>query len=116
MAVSLCIVDGLGLEALKLLIVQALEDNARLRAENAELREEIARLKGLKGRPQIKPSGMEQSTEPAAKGSRKIGRRGAKRTKFMIDETEVIKPATLPEGARLKGYEEFLVQDMIVRP
>jgi hypothetical protein len=115
MAESPRTVDGLGLEALKLLVVQALEENARLKAENAELREEIARLKGLKGRPKIKPSGMEKATEPAAKGQRKIGRRGAKRTKVTIDETKHIKAANVPEGARFKGYEEYLVQDMIVR-
>ena len=34
-----------------------------------ELREEIARLKGLNGRPRIKPRGMEQltGTKPSAK-------------------------------------------------
>ena len=56
---------GLGLEELKLLLVQALEEFARLKTENAELRDEIARLKGLKGRPDIKPSkpsGMEQAS------------------------------------------------------
>ncbi len=109
-------VDGLGLEELKSLVVQALEDNARLKAENAELREEIARLKGLKGRPKIKPSGMEKATDPAAKGQRQIGRRGSKRTKVTIDEEREIKVANPPDGARFKGYEEFLVQDMIVRP
>ena len=123
-------VDGLGLEELKSLLVQALEENARqrtefadlreenarLKAENVELRDEIARLKGLKGRPTIKPSGMEKATEPAAKGARKIGRRGAKRTKVTIDETRDIKAENVPEGARFKGYEEFLVQDMIVKP
>ena len=40
-------ISGLGLEALKVLLVQALEDNARLKAETVELREEIARLKSL---------------------------------------------------------------------
>ena len=116
MAESPRIVDGLGLEELKSLIVQALEENARLKAENAELRDEIARLKGLKGRPTIKPSGMEKATEPAAKGQRKVGRRGAKRTKVTIDEIRDIKAGNVPEGARFKGWEEFLVQDMIVRP
>src|SRR5271166_5532100 len=50
--------SGLGLDELKALLVQALEEVARLKAENAELREEIARLKGLKERPKLKPSGM----------------------------------------------------------
>ncbi len=56
-------ISGLGLEVLKALLVRALEENARLKAENAELREEIARLKGLKGRPKLKPSGMEKAAE-----------------------------------------------------
>ena len=70
--------SGLGLEELKALLVQALEENAGLKAENAELREEIARLKGLKGRPKLKPSGMETGMEAfPAKGSGKKGRRDA---------------------------------------
>ena len=72
-------VDGLGLEELKSLIVRALAEDAWLKAENAKPREEIARLKGLKSRPKIKPSGMETATDPAAqgaKGPRWIGRRG----------------------------------------
>ena len=76
-------ISGLGLEALKVLLVQALEDNARLKAETVELREEIARLKGLKGRPKLRPSGMEQAS---GKGSRRKGRRGAKRAKLNIAE------------------------------
>ena len=116
MAESPRTVDGLGLEELKSLLVQALEEIARLKKENAELRDEIARLKGLKGRPQIKPSGMEKASEPAAKGQRKIGRRGAKRVKVTIDETRDIKAASVPDGARFKGYEDFVVQDLIIQP
>ena len=111
-------IDGAGLDELKTLLVQALEDNARLKAENAELRDEIARLKGLNGRPTIKPnrpSGMEQATG-SAKGQRRKRRRGAKRAKVTITDTTVIKAEGLPEGARFKGYEEFLVQDLIIRP
>ena len=100
MAESPRTVDGLGLEELKSLLVQVLEDNARLKAENAELRDEIARLKGLNVRPKIKPSGMEQATQPPAKGPRKKGRRGSRRAKLTIDETRNIKVEGLAEGAR----------------
>ena len=77
MAESTRDISGLGLEELKALVVQALEENARLKKENAELREEIARLKGLKGRPKLKPSGMEKAAEAAAaKNGKRKGRRG----------------------------------------
>ncbi len=108
-------VDGLGLEELKSLLVQVLEDNARLKAEVAALRDENARLKGLKGRPQIKPSGMEKATQPEGKCERKIGRRGPKRSKLTITETKIVKAESILAGARFKGYEEFLVQDLIVQ-
>jgi hypothetical protein len=98
------------------LLVQALEDNARLERENAELREEIARLEGLNGRPKLEPSGMEQATGPSPKGKRRRGRRGAKRTQVTITETTVVKAEGVPEGARFKGYEEFLDQDLIIKP
>jgi hypothetical protein len=91
---------GLGLEELKSLLVQALEDVARLKAENEALREEMARLKGLNGRPKLKPSGMEKATETPAKVVRKIGRRGAKRSKLTINETRTIKAENVPAGAR----------------
>jgi len=50
--------DGLSND-LKQLIVKLLAETAELKRENAELREEIVRLKGLK-RPQIKPRRMEK--------------------------------------------------------
>jgi Transposase IS66 family len=107
----------LGFEELKALLVQALEENARLQAENAELREEIARLKGLKGRPKLKPSGMEKAAEASATGGgRKKGRRGAKRGKLSINETRIGKPDNLPAGARFKGYEDFILQDIVIKP
>ena len=52
-------IDGLPPPELKQLLLRLLEKNTQLERENAELREEIARLKGLKGRPQIKPSGTD---------------------------------------------------------
>ncbi len=57
-------IDELDFEELKLLLVHALEEIAGLKRENAALREEIARLKDLKGKPDIKPSGMEKNARP----------------------------------------------------
>ena len=117
MAESIRDISGLGLEGLKALVVQALEENARLKAENAKLREEMARLKGLKGRPKLRPSGMEKAAEAgAAKDGGRKGRRGAKRTKLTVGETRIVKPDSLPEGARFKGYEDFIVQDLVIKP
>jgi hypothetical protein len=107
-------IDEVGLEELKSLLLQVLEDNARRKAEAAALRDENARLKGLKGRPQIKPSGMEKAAGLAAKSKRTIGRHGSKRAKLTIDETTIIRASIGPTGARLKGYEDFIVQDLVV--
>ncbi|WP_211099434.1 hypothetical protein [Skermanella aerolata] len=80
----------------------------------AELRAEIAKLKGVTGRPVLRLSGMEQKTEPTDKA----GKRGAKQRKterLVIHEERVIK-ADVPAGSRFKGYEDFVVQDLVLRP
>src|SRR5664279_5317558 len=51
---------------LRTLVIVLWEANARLEATAVALADEIARLKKLKGRPQIKPSGMEKGTDTAA--------------------------------------------------
>ncbi len=107
-------VEDLSDEALKKLVLRLLEENAALKAEIAGLREENARLKGLKGRPKLKPSGMEQATDPKAAGGNasKRGRGGAKR---VVTEERVITMAP-PPGSRFKGYESYVVEDLVVRP
>jgi hypothetical protein len=95
------------------------EDNAALRAESAALKEEIARLKGLPPRPKLKPSGMEQASEPppprpCGKPKRKR-RRGAKRDRLVVGEEQVL-AAPAPAGSRFKGYQDIIVQDLILMP
>ena len=80
----------------------------------SELREEIARLKGLKGRPQIKPSGMEPATNPKPTGKRDRGRRRGKVVPKVAVEEQIV-TAAVPPGSRFKGYEDCVVQDVVLR-
>ena len=93
---------------------------AELRGEVAELkrlvaalRDENARLKGLKGRPVIKPSGMEDATEPTRQGKRGKRRGRGKMVPRVAIETKVI-GVTVPEGSQFKGYEPYQVQDLVI--
>lgn len=100
---------------LKGLVQTLLQEVAELKRENAALRDENARLKGKPPRPDIKPSGMAQEAGKArGKGKARRGR-GSKRSRLEIDEDRVVKPAHVPKGARFKGYEDYVVQDLEVR-
>ena len=108
-------IDALSAAELKSLVLQLLEEVAELRRTVAAQRDEIARLKGGPGRPHIKPSGMDQATEPkppASGGERR--RRGSTRTKLVVHEERTLK-AEAPPGSRFKGYAGFLVQDLLIR-
>ena len=107
-------IDGLSFEALKALVIQLLGKVAEQERLIAELREEIARLKGLNGRPRIRPSGMESAREPPPPGKRGKRRRRGKIVPRVVVQDRVIK-AQVPAGSRFKGYETYLVQDVVLR-
>src|SRR4051812_20467125 len=92
---------------------------AALRGEVAELkqlvmvlREENARLKGLKARPVIKPSGMEEATTPKRRG--RPGRRRGKVVPRVPVEIQVLR-IEVPPGSQFKGYEPYQVQELEIR-
>ena len=107
-------IDWLSLEALKALVVQLLSKVAEQERQIADLREEIARLKGLNGRPQIRPSGMENANQPRLRSKQGKHRRRGKIVPRVAVEDRVIK-ALVPPGSRFKGYEGFVVQDIVLR-
>ncbi|WP_295583638.1 hypothetical protein [uncultured Lamprocystis sp.] len=117
-------------EALLARIERLLEEQRRQAELIAQLRDEIAVLKGEKARPKFKPSGMEQQTEPessegdadgdtgAGDGTRGPPKRAgsAKRPKtaqLTIHETVGVSPGMeLPAGSRFKGDRDVVVQDL----
>jgi hypothetical protein len=107
--------DELSSADLKALVLSLFGEVTALKQIVAEQRAEIARLKGLKGPPSIKPSGMEQAStpKPGAGGGKRRGR-GAKRTRVAAEDRVVA--VAVPEGSRFKGYESFVIQDLEIRP
>src|ERR671938_1344143 len=87
--------DALSTTELKGLIERLLSEVAALKEPVTAQREEIARLKGLKGPPRLRPSGMEAATTSAAPSTRRGRRRrkGAKTAKLAVDEERVIRAA-----------------------
>ena len=97
-------IDSLSAAELKSLVLKLLEDVAQLRRTVAAQRDEIARLKGGPGRPNIKPSGMDKATEPPPAATRAARRRrGSTKAKLAIHEERTL-AAEAPPGSRFKGY------------
>lgn len=102
--------------------IEQLSSNLReARAEIQRLRDENNRLKGEQGKPEIKANveggaSQEHSSEKERKRTRK--RQAKKKTaSIVIAREEILKvdQAVLPADAIFKGYEENIVQDILLK-
>jgi hypothetical protein len=115
-------VDELSKSELRAAVVSLLSRVTELEQLVRAQSDEIARLKDLNQRPKIgpnKPSGMEHGTSAKSKRDGKgLGGkpgRGPKRTPRVAVEDEFLSPP-VPPGARFKGYQDYIVQDLVIRP
>ena len=103
------------------LIESVTADLRAAQAENQRLRDEINRLKGEQGKPTGKPNPPPASaTDHSSEQERKVPQERVKRAKnasITIDreQTLTLDPATLPPDAEFKGYEDVIVQDVILQ-
>lgn len=100
-------------------IVSELVDYIKQQGELIQkLRDEIAELKGQKARPKIKPSNLEKKTakrKMKAQNQKRPGSDKTSKTKQLeIHEDKIIQPDSVPEGSTFKGYQDFVVQDLII--
>jgi len=109
-------------ETLLAIIRELLDRNQQLEETVLQLRDEIAILKGQKPRPKIKPSSLESATPPsqqeAAQKEKPDKRPGSekrsKNAELTIHRRVPLYIDDLPPGAVFKGYEEYIVQELVI--
>ena len=96
-------------------LVAELLELIQLQMEEIQLlRDEIARLKNQKPRPKIKPSRLETTSNRGKTKKRKKRSKKSKSKKMQIHEVVSVKPDRLPDGSKLKGYQDYIVQELMI--
>jgi hypothetical protein len=102
------------------LVVTLLEIIRIQQEQIQELRDEIARLKGQKPKPNIKPSTLEKDAgtkeQEGGMGKRPGSTKREKTGKLEIHKTVIVPAENVPSGSTFKGYEDFTVQGLVVEP
>ena len=92
-----------------------------LQAEDIQqLKDEIARLKGQKPKPKIRPSKLQKDTKDQKKkdssGKRPGSDKRSKTAELIIHEEIPIPPESIPTGSIFKDYQPFTVQGIKIEP
>ena len=104
------------------LVEELKQENDGLRREMQQLRDEINRLKGEQGKPNIKPSGKGKSGDNlSSEEERRQGRphrKSSKLSKIEVNREEklMVDRSQLPADAEFKGYEAVVIQDIQLQP
>lgn len=108
----------IAIRALLNLMEELQGDNQALRKQVAALRDEVNRLKGEQGRPEIKPNKKNDKKDDHSseqeRRRKKDWRKGSKNEQIRIDREErlSVDKSQLPGDAEFKGYVESIVQDL----
>jgi hypothetical protein len=106
-------------ETLLATIRQLADQLVKLELTLQELRDENARLKGQKTRPDIKPSTLEQPAKPGTPTEQTPRRRGKpngpRTADLVIDQTIPLLTSELPQGAKFRQREDYVVQELEIR-
>ena len=102
-----------------LCIIRVQQDRIRELEEAVQtLRDEIAILKGQKPRPQIAPSRLEQPAPrpPLGEGQKRPGsQKRPKNAQLTITHEIPVPFPDPPAGSVSKGYEAYVVQELVIR-
>ena len=105
------------------ILESALTDINDLKQEVQSLRDEVNRLKGEQGKPNIRekkkpPIDISSETERAAQNKKPNRGRNSRNHKVQISRTEKcpVNISVLPPDAEFKGYSTFIVQDLKIEP
>ena len=102
------------------LIEQLSADLREAQAENQRLRDENNRLKGEQGQPKIKANTLKPVVDHSSEKERRKSRqrhKSSKKATIQIDREQVVEVdrAKLPADAEFKGYEDVVVQDILLK-
>ena len=107
-------------ELLLAIIEQQQVELQQLAKRIEQLEAELARLQNRPAKPKIKPSTVNDDDQqpPPPTGSGNKQRPGSQKRKKRprIHRSVIIQPEAIPSGSRFLGYQDYLIQDLIIQP